>query len=153
MKEIKLFIYTNAPVRGTDHRKYAYLMQYVRDGRETGSRGDHAIIDDNQKGATLEALIASLTRINDGNDIPVTIVCHCPGVITAINQSQYDTWSRNGWRNAKGAEVEHADKWQRVKALIDAKAPHIIARAPEAGEEEVMRKLGAETYDSHANIA
>lgn len=153
MKEIKLYIFTNAPVRGTDHRKYAYLMQYVKDGRDTGTREDHAIIDDNQKGATLEALISSLTRINDGNEIPVTIICHCPGVITAINQSQYVTWSQRGWTNAKGAEVEHADKWQRVKALIDAKAPHIMARAPEDTEGEIMQKLGAETYDPHANIA
>ena len=153
MKEIRLYIFTNAPVRGTDHRKYAYLMQYVKDGRETGAREDHAIIDDNQKGATLEALIASLTRINDGNDIPVTIICHCPGVIQAINQSQYVTWSQNGWMNSKGKEAEHAGKWQRVKALIDSKAPHIIARPPEAGEDEIMHRLGAEQYEGRMNIA
>lgn len=152
MKEIRLYIYTNAPVRGTDRRIYAYLMQYVRDGQETGARDDRAVIESNQKGATLEAMIASLTRINDGNEIPVSIICHCPGVITAINQSQFDAWSRNGWRNAKGAEVEHADKWQRVKALIDSKAPHIIARPPGSGEEEIMQKLGAEMYEGRINL-
>lgn len=153
MKEIKLFIYTNAPVRGTDRKKYAYLLQYVKEGQETGSREDHAVIEENQKGATLEALLSSLARINDGNEIPVTIICHCPGVITAINQRQLESWAGNGWKNAKGAEVEHADKWQRVKALIDTKAPHITARAPEFGEEEIMKKLGADMYEARTNIA
>ena len=153
MKEIRLYIYTNAPVRGTDRKKYAYLLQYVKEGQETGSREDHAVIEENQKGVTLEALLSSLARINDGNEIPVTIICHCPGVITAINQHQLESWSGNGWKNAKGSEVEHADKWQRVKALIDTKAPHITARPPEAGEEETMTKLGADIYEARTNIA
>lgn len=153
MKEIRLYIYTNAPVRQSDRAKYSYLMQYVKDGQVTGQREDHAAVDENQKGATLEAMIASITRINDGNDIPVTVVCHCPGVIQAINQSQYDTWSHRGWTNSKGGEVEHATKWQRVKALFDNKIREISARAPSDCETELMNKLGAESFDPHQNIA
>lgn len=153
MKEIRLYIYTNAPVRSSDRAKYSYLMQYVKDGQVTGQREDHAAVDENQKGATLEALIASVTRINDGNDIPVTVICHCPGVIQAINQSQIATWSLNGWQNSKGKEVEHAGKWQRVKALMDAKTHDITARPPADSETELMHKLGAEGFDPHLNIA
>lgn len=153
MKEIRLYIYTNAPVRGEDRAKYAYLMQCVKDGKELGAREDHSAVDTNQKGATLEALIASLTRVSDGNDVPVTIICHCPGVIMAINQSRLAVWSLNGWKNSKGGEVEHAAKWQRVKALIDNKAPEIKARPPHDAENEIMRRLGAEQYDPHLNIA
>jgi len=71
----------------------------------------------------------------------------------AINQSRLAVWSLNGWKNSKGGEVEHAAKWQRVKALIDDKAPEIKARPPHDTENEIMRRLGAEQYDPHLNIA
>ena len=76
----------------------------------------------------------------------LTIICHNPGVIAAINQRQIATWSRNGWKTSKGKEVKHAEAWQRIEKLIRDKVANITARPPEDSETDIMHKLGAETF-------
>lgn len=147
MKEIKLYICTNAAPRREDRAKVTYLLQYVKNGQDAGSREDHMAVDGNQKSATLEALISALTRINDGNTTPITIICHCPGVIQCINQVLHMKWQANGWKNSKGTEVECADMWERVSKLLKDKSDEIMARPPADEDQGIMRKLGAETYD------
>lgn len=153
MKEIRLYIFTNANVRASDRAKVSWLMQYVKDGQESGSRTDHMAVDGNQKNATLEGMISALGRLNDGNSVPVTLICHCPGVIQAINQTLYVKWQENGWKNAKGTEVECADKWERVALLLREKTKDITARPPAGDDEGIMSKLGAEGFSPRANIA
>ena len=153
MKEIRLYVFTNANVRASDRAKVSYLLQYLKDGREDGSRTDHMAVDGNQKNATLEGMISALTRMKDGNEVPVTVICHCPGVIQAINQTLYTKWAENSWKNAKGAEIECADKWERIVELIRHKTKDITARPPAGDDEAIMTKLGAEGYNPHTNIA
>ena len=154
MQEIRLYIYTDAPMTTEDRGSAAYLLQYVKEGREIGSRADSiTFISRNQKGATLEAIIAALTRINDANTAHLTIICHTPGVIQAINQSLYTKWALNGWTNSRGKEVEYATEWQRIVQLIKDKAPEITARAPAADESEIMYQLGAGYFLPEAKMA
>lgn len=153
MREIRLYIYTDAKVRAYDRAKVTYLLQFVKDGRDVGAKDDRMAVDGNQKAATLEAMIAALTRVNDGNEIPITVICHCPGVIQAINQTLYTKWAENSWKNAKGAEIECADKWERIVELIRHKTKDITARPPAGDDEAIMTKLGAEGYNPHTNIA
>lgn len=154
MQEIRLYIYTDAPMTTEDRGSAAYLLQYVKEGREIGSRADSiTFISRNQKGATLEAIIAALTRINDANTAHLTIICHTPGVIQAINQSLYTKWALNGWTNSRGKEVEYATEWQRIVQLIKDKAPEITARAPAADESEIMCQLGAGYFLPEAKMA
>lgn len=153
MKEIRLYIYTDAAVSSVDRAKVSYLLSFVKDGVESGSRTDHMAIDGNQKAATLEAMMDALARISDGNEIPVTVICHCPGVIQSINQGLYRKWQANGWKNSKGDEVEHADKWERVVKLLAHKTKEVKATPPSDQDTPIMKKLGAETFDPHSNIA
>lgn len=147
MKEIRIYIHTDAQIRAWTRCIMAYSIQYIKDGQMAAERTDRAAVEGHQKAATLEALISTLTRIADGNALPVTVICHCPGVIAAINQKQYSAWSRNGWKNSQGNEVECAALWERVVELIGKKAPELTARPPEDSETEIMHKLGAETFD------
>ena len=147
MKEIRIYIYTDAKVRTWDRVIAAYSLQYIKDGEMAAERSDRVALEGHQKAATLEALISTLTRIADGNTLPVTVICHCPGVIAAINQSQYAAWSRNGWKNSQGNEIDCANLGERVVRLIEDKAPEITARPPEDSEQEIMQKMGAEKYD------
>lgn len=101
----------------------------------------------------MEAVIAAVTKINDGNRMPLTIVCHSPGVIQAINQQFYTKWSVNSWKNSKGKEIEYADEWQRITRLMEDKTPEVTARAPAQGEEDIMDKLGAGYFLPHAKLA
>lgn len=160
MQEIRLYIYTDAAVMSEDRAKVAYLLQFVKDGVDAGSREDHMAVNGNQKAATLEAMMDALARISDGNEIPVLIVCHCPGVIQAINQEQYIKWLSNGWKNSKGLEIEHADKWERVIKLMKQKTKQfddgafgVKASAPSDQDALIMRKLGAGSFNPHTNIA
>lgn len=153
MKEIRLYIHTNAAVSSADRAKASYMLQYLKDGTESGTRKDHMSVDSNQKGATLEAMIDALARISDGNEIPVTVICHCPGVIQSINQDLYAKWQQNGWKNSRGDEIEHADKWERVVKLLAHKTKEVKAAAPSDQDATIMKKLGAETFDPHTNIA
>lgn len=160
MQEIRLYIYTDAGVRVADRAKVSYMLQYMKDGVDAGSRQDHMSVDGNQKAATLEAMMDALARISDGNEIPVLIICHCPGVIQAINQHQYLGWLRNGWKNSKGLEVEHADKWERVVKLFRQKtkkyesgAFNVKACAPSDQDAGIMDELGAGSFEARANLA
>ena len=154
MQEIRLYIYTDAPMTTEDRGSAAYLLQYVKEGREIGSRADSiTFISRNQKGATLEAIIAALTRINDANTAHLTIICHTPGVIQAINQSLYTKWALNGWTNSRGKEVEYAEEWQRIIQLMNDKTPEVTARAPAADESEIMCQLGAGYFLPEAKMA
>ena len=82
----------------------------------------------------------------------LTLVCHNPGIIGAINQRQYTAWSVNGWKTSKGKEVKHAEAWQRIEKLIRDKVADITARPPAGADDEVMRRLGAESFDAHKNV-
>ena len=159
MQEIRLYIYTDAAALNADRAKAAYLLQYVKDGVDAGSRKDHMAVDGNQKAATLEAMMDALARISDGNEIPVLIICHCPGVIQAINQHQYLGWLKNGWKNSRGLEVEHADKWERVVKLFRQKtkkyesgAFNVKACTPSDQDAWIMDKLGAGNFIAHTNM-
>lgn len=98
-------------------------------------------------------MIDAVTRIKDGNSTPLTIICHCPGVIQAVNQSLYTKWSMNGWKNSKGEEVECVEEWQRIVELFKDKVKDVTARAPHSTEDHIMQSLGAEQYEGHLNIA
>ena len=159
-QEIRLYIYTDAAVRASDRAVVSYLLQYVKDGVDAGSREDRMVVDGNQKAATWEAMMDALARISDGNVIPVSIICHCPGVIQAINQEQYIKWQSNGWKNSKGSEIEHAEKWERVVKLMNQKTKRfdsgafgVKAYAPSEQDAEIMKKLGAKQSDPNINIA
>lgn len=89
-------------------------------------------------------MIASLSRINDGSGISLIVICPNSNIICSINQKQYETWSEHNWINARGKEVKHGDKWQRVRELIHKKLSDITARAPSQEDEAIMHKLGAE---------
>lgn len=147
MKQIRIYIYTDARIRTWDRSVVAYSIQYIKDGQMAAERTDRMAVEGHQKAATLEGLISTLTRIADGNTLPVVVICHCPGVIAAINQTQYAAWSKNGWKNSQGREVECVNLWERVVDLIGNKAPEITARPPEDSENEIMYKLGAESFD------
>ena len=93
-----------------------------------------------------------MTRIQDGSGMSLTLVCANAYIIGSINQSQYVKWSLNGWKTSKGEEVKHTEEWQRVEQLIHDKVADITARAPAGPDDEVMRRLGAETFDGRANV-
>lgn len=98
-------------------------------------------------------MIDAVTRINDGNSVPLTIICHCPGVIQAVNQGLYTKWSMNGWKSSEGKEVECAGEWQRIVELFKDKVRDVEARAPRSNEDHIMQGLGAEQFEGHLNIA
>ncbi len=156
MQEIRIYIYTDAPVRGEKQVVMRYLLQYIKDGKEIGSKREKArvIVTTNHKGATLETMITAIDRIGDGNKIPVIIICHCSGdFMAAVNQGYYKRWSLNAWQNSKGIEVEHADLWERLYKLIEEKAKSLKARAPYDTETDIMRSLGAEGFIGAAKLA
>lgn len=154
MKEIRPYIHTNAAVSIQDRARVSYLLRFTKDGEELTTRTDRLMTVGNQKSATLEAMITALSRIKDGNEIPILVVCHCPGIIQAINQGLYERWRSNGWTNSKGTAIEHASKWESVVELIEHKTKGgIKAAAPTDQEALIMQRLGAEEFDPHANIA
>lgn len=152
MGEIRLYIWTDASPFRADRAVTRYELAFLKEDKVIGTRSDHFIADQNQQGAILEGLIAALTRIQDGSGMKLTLVCHNPGIIGAINQRQYTAWSVNGWKTSKGKEVKHAEAWQRIEKLIRDKVANITARPPAGYDDEVMRRLGAESFDAHKNV-
>ena len=159
-QEIRLYIYTDAAALNADRAKVSYMLQFMKNGTDAGSRKDHMTVEGNQKAATLEAMMDAIARISDGNEIPVLIICHCPGVIQAINQHQYLGWLRNGWKNSRGLEIEHADKWERVIKLFRQKTKQyetgafcVYASAPSDQDAGIMDELGAGSFEAHTNLA
>ncbi len=154
MKEIRLYIYANAPVMTEDRGSVKYLLQYVKDGREIGSRSESiSFTERNQKGATLEAMISALTRINNSNTCPLMVICHSPNVIQGINMNLYNTWEKNDWKTSRGKDVEYKTEWQQISELIKTKLPLIKSRTPEEGEEEIMKKLGGDYFLAKTKLA
>lgn len=152
MGEIRLYIWTDASPFRADRAVTRYELAMLKGDKVIGTRSDHFAADQNQQGMILEGLIAAMTRIHDGSGMSLTLICHNAGIIGAINQSQYTKWSQNGWKTVKGEEVKHAEAWQRVEQLIHDKVADITARAPAGPDDEVMRRLGAETFDGRANV-
>lgn len=156
MQEMRLYIYTEAPPIGEATVPMRYQLQFIKDGelRASEREKENAQVTSNQKGATLETMIAAITRIKDGNQIPLTVICHCPNdFMISLNRAYYVKWSQNAWKNSKGAEVEHVLKWQRLMRLFDDKLPHIFARAPHHEECEIMEELGAKPIAPYAKLA
>lgn len=156
MQEMRLYIYTDAPLIGEATVPVRYHLQFIRDDqiRASEREKEYASVTSNQKGATMETMIAAITRIKDGNKIPLTVVCHCSGdFMGAINQALYVKWRQNAWKSSKGKEIEHADKWQRLCELFEKKLPKIKARPPEDSESPIMERLGAKPFIPYTQLA
>lgn len=156
MQEMRLYIYTDAPLIGEATVPVRYHLQFIKDDQVRASEREKesASVTSNQKGATMETMIAAITRIKDGNKVPLTVVCHCSGdFMGAINQGQYKKWSQNAWKNSKGREIEHADKWRQLYELFGKKLPKIKARPPEDDESPIMERLGAKPFVPYIQLA
>ena len=144
MGELTLHLWTNASPFQAERSAIEYELAFLKDGKVIGTRSERFIADANQQGALLEGLISALSRINDNSGMPLKVITHNDAIICRINQRQYETWSQNGWINAKGKEVKHAGEWQRVRDLIHKKVSDITARPPGAEDEAIMQRFGAE---------
>lgn len=152
MGELTLHLWTNASPFREDRSAIKYELAFLKDGNVVGTREERFVTDANQQGALLEGLISALSRINDNSGMPLRVITHNAGIICRINQKQYETWSQNGWINAKGKEVKHASEWQRIRDLIHKKVSDITARPPGTEDEAIMQRLGAEEINPRVSF-
>lgn len=152
MGELTLHLWTNASPFRVDRSAIEYELAFHKDGKTVGTREERFVVDANQQGALLEGLISALSRINDNSGMPLRVITHNDGLICRINQKQFETWSQNGWINAKGKEVKHAGEWQRVRDLIHKKVSDITARPPGTEDDAIMQRFGAEEINPHISF-
>ena len=152
MGELTLHLWTNASPFRVDRSAIEYELAFHKDGKTVGTREERFVVDANQQGALLEGLISALSRINDNSGMPLRVITHNDGLICRINQKQFETWSQNGWINAKGKEVKHAGEWQRVRDLIHKKVSDITARPPGTEDDAIMQRFGAEEIIPHISF-
>lgn len=150
--EISIYVWTDANPFRADRCRAAYQLTAYLEEREPASKGESFSIEEaTLNGATLEALATALSRLKEGRELNVTVICPAPHVICSINQRQYEKWEDNGWKNSKGEPVKNLVEWQLVAKMIKSKlSGRIEARAPSKDETDMIAALGGGYYMPHA---
>ena len=88
------------------------LKTVLDDGTEYTKHGSTGYWDEKENALALRALIDALGRIRKPSVI--TIRTKCALIRSAIENEWLDEWQRNGWKNAKGKRIRHAELWEQV---------------------------------------
>lgn len=153
MKEIILYLYTDASVFRADRCRVAYKLVFLKDGHEEGSKRDSFQTDATQQGAILEGMCTALERLKEGNRLDVTVVCGNSYILSTVDQNQHITWSQNEWKKKDGSPAKYQEQWKRIVELQKARTGSLRARPPVNEEQNIMNGLGAEQFTGYAKLA
>ena len=140
MKEIRIYIWTDASPFHEDRCSVRYELQVLRPNFPTAFKTDGFTTTATRTGATLEGLLTALRRIKDGNEIPITVISK--SMVTGILASgQFLEWRDRGWITKKGEPVAYLNLWQEIAALFNQKTACFTAREPVQEDEDVINRL------------
>lgn len=89
----------------------------------------------------MKALIAALTytlnwNMAHGVIVPHIIYTDSAYLVNCFEQKWYETWRKNGWRNASKQPVKNQDLWEEILNLYEAQPNTTIAKVEaHCGEE------------------
>lgn len=107
-----MIIYTDGACSGNPGvGGWAAILKWGEHVRELAGGADHTTNQRMELTAAIEAL-AALKR-------PCRVRLHSDSayLVNAFTERWFDRWLSNGWRNAKGDEVENRDLWERLLEL------------------------------------
>lgn len=119
MKQVDVFIAAGirGPARGTG--KVMYLMRTKKNnGTDHESRPSVTESDNATEGRLiLMAIRDALQRMNYA--CAVTVHTESSYIAGAINNHWMEAWERNGWKNARGREVQDSILWSQIYRILE----------------------------------
>lgn len=125
MEKINIYIHTSIrSVRQQAMGFIIWVLEFMTSKGEPATITNKKEITATWKEAELTALIQALVRVKKPCEL--TIFTENINIISAFNNGWMDKWSANDWKNAKGEQIENADKWQELYKVISM---HTISEA------------------------
>lgn len=95
---------------------YLYTgMRQKRRGQNQDGRG--AIGETTENALALTALAEAVQRITE--PCSLRVFTRCEHILNVMGNHWARQWRKNGWRNAKGSPVKHAELWEKALCGLD----------------------------------
>lgn len=125
MEKINIYIHTSIrSVRQQAMGFIIWVLEFMTSKGEPATITNKKEITASWKEAELTALTQALSRVKKPCEL--TIYTENINIISSLNNGWVDKWAVNDWKNAKGEQIENADKWQELHKAI---AIHTVSQA------------------------
>lgn len=118
MKEVNIYLMTSCV--GVKQREawYISLMEYKTAKGPVTKHWIRKVENTTKNAVELEGLEVTLEALR----IPCALSIYADSsyLERAFNQRWVDKWIENGWKNAKGSEIAHVEKWRKALILLKA---------------------------------
>ena len=112
-------IYMYITIRGPQKQSgaYGYILETIVQGKPVTLTkfGELSGVSENE--AWMDALIDALGRMK--KQVRLSIYADCRALAAGFEQGWIEKWKSNRWKNAKGEDIKHVEKWQQIEYLLN----------------------------------
>ncbi len=117
MQNVNLYIETSIHGPAKKPGSYIYILECVRNGEARTRDGRGAIGETTENALALTALAEAVQRITE--PCSLRVFTRCEHILNVMGNHWARQWRKNGWRNAKGSPVKHAELWEKALCGLD----------------------------------